>query len=406
MRHMTRCLSLFSMLGLGCTAIDFPGQPTPGDLQRSISLDEAPRVSRGQRGDDAPIIRAQAKPVGIAPPPDTYVPGSVNIPEPPPGIPAPSGAQQVSMKVNRSARALVRAWVNGRPIFDDEVILELEMRNPAALRETSTDKITKAYNDTLTNIIELEIAYQDAVKKLEKGNPRALEKLKEMVEREFEKQTRNIRKSVPEDKFNEIAPTFHRQLERQFIGMEYIRSRVFNEVDKIGYVQVKEYYDAHLNEFQKIESVKWQHIFIAVSPKRPSLADAKSFANRVLNAVASADPAKQEAEFEAQDVHDDGDSKSRKALGIGNRKGEIQPAELEKTLFEMKDGQLGPLLEVSTGVHIYRMIKRDAGGQTALNDVVQTQIRNKLRNQIFEREFKRFVRDLKSRAVVEIERGI
>ena len=33
-------------------------------------------------------------------------------------------------------------------------------------------------------------------------------------------------------------------------------------------------------------------------------------------------------------------------------------------------------------------------------------IMNKIRNQIFEREFKRFVRELKTRAVVEIEQGI
>lgn len=36
---------------------------------------------------------------------------------------------------------------------------------------------------------------------------------------------------------------------------------------------------------------------------------------------------------------------------------------------------------------------------------IRNKIRNKIRNQIFEREFKRFVRELKARAIVEIERG-
>ncbi|MEI7684891.1 MAG: peptidylprolyl isomerase [Planctomycetota bacterium] len=406
MRHITRWFSLLSILGMGCASVDFPGQPSPGELGRSMSIDEpTPITARGQRADDGPVTPVATAP---PPPPTPSGPTSVNIPPPPPGAgpSQPAPVQQASLKVNRSARATVRAWVNGRPIFDDEVILELEMRNPAALRETSTDKITKAYNDTLTTIIELEIAYQDAVKKLEKGNPRALEKLKEHVEREFEKQSRTIRKSVPDDKFAEIAPTFRRQLERQFIGMEYIRSRVFPAVEQVGYLQIKDYYDTHLNEFQKVESVKWQHIFVAVSPKNPTLAAAKTFANSLADRIRSAAPGKQEAEFEAMAVHDDGDSKTRNGLGLGSLKGGIQPAELEKYLFEMKDGQLGPVVEVSTGVHIFRVITRDVGGQTALNDTVQSQIRNKIRNQIFDREFKRFVRELKARAVVEIERGV
>lgn len=406
MRQLTRWLAAGLMGLTGCATVNYPGAPSVGELGRDMTPEETPRVSRGQRADDAPIVVAQVVPAATAPaPPPGFAPERTSSEIAPPPSTGGAGTMQASLKSNRSARAAVRAWVNGRPIFDDEVILELEMRNPAALRETSTDKITKAYNETLGNIIDLEIAYQDAVRKLEKGNPRALEKLREHVDREYDKQSRAIRKSVPDDKFAEIAPTFRRQLERQFIGMEYIRSRVFQEVDKIGYLQVKDYYDTHLNEFQKVESVKWQHIFIAVNAKHSSLTEAQRFAEGLLDRVRKADPAKQEAAFEELSLYDDGDSKTRKSLGFGSRKGEIQPKELEETLFTMSNGQIGPLVTVSTGVHIFRMVQRDAGGQSPLNDTIQSQIRNKIRNQIFDREFKRFVRELKVRAVVEIERG-
>ncbi len=427
MRHMTQWIGagLLSMASMGCVSADFPGQPSARELARDLTPAESPRLSRMQRGDDAPVMVAQAPPpVSIAPPPpgvpatgpvknvpppsfdvpsraplDIAPPplASVNIPPPPGG--SPGVAQQASMRSDRSARTAVRAWVNGRPIFDDEVRLELEMRNPAALTASSGDKITEAYNQTLTSIIELEIAYQDAVKKLEKGNPRALEKLKEMVNQEYDKQARVIRKSVPEDKFQEIAPTFRRQLERQFIGMEYIRSRIFADVNKVGYLEVKDYYDTHLNEFQKVDTVKWQHAFIAVNAQRPTLADAKRYADDLLAQVRGG------ADFASLAKFDDGDSKTRGTAGFGSRKGEIQPKELEQYLFEMKDGQIGPAIEVSTGVHLFRLVQREIGGQVPLNETVQAQIKNKIRNQIFEREFKSFVRELKKRAVVEIERA-
>lgn len=399
MRQMTRWLILTSLMG--CAAVDFPGQPTPGELGNALSFEETPRVSRGQRPDDAPIVMAQATPVATAPEPPPPFASSAAI-APPPGFEG-TGTQQASFTTGRSARTRVRAWVNGRPIFNDEVSLEIEMRNPAALGSGNYSKVEE---ETLKNIIEIEIAYQDAVRKLEKANPTALQKLKEMVDREYEKQARQIRKAVPEEQFAERAPAFRRQLERQFIGMEYIRSQVFPALEKIGYIQIKEYYDAHLNEFQRVDSVKWQHMFLAVNAKRSTLAAAKQAASEIARRVQSVPEDKQAAEFEALALrYDDGDSKTRNGMGFGSRKGEIQPVELEKHLFEMNNGQFGPIVEVTTGVHLFRMIERDAGGQMPLNEAVQSQIRNKLRNKIFEREYKRFVSEISIRAVVEYERG-
>jgi parvulin-like peptidyl-prolyl isomerase len=220
-----------------------------------------------------------------------------------------------------------------------------------------------------------------------------------MVGQEYDKQARSIRKSVPDDKFQEIAPTFRRQIERQLIGMEYIRSRIFGQVNSVGYLEIKDYYDTHRNEFQKVESVKWQHIFIATNAQRPTVADARRLGQNVLERLPPG------GDFATLTQYDDGDSKTRGGAGFGSRKGEIQPAELEKYLFEMKDGQIGPIVEVTTGVHLFRLVQRENAGQVALNEAVQTQIRNKIRNQIFEREFKRFVKELKTRAVVEIEPG-
>ena len=389
---------LVGLVSLGCVAADYPGRPSPRELIRDLMLPEEPTATRMQRGDDKPILLAQAPtpaatsalpPITLpAPPP---VPGLI---PPPPSI---GGMQQASMKSVRTQRANVRAWVNGRPIFDDEVLLSLELGG--GFRDPTADKITAAYNQVLTSIVEMEVAYQDAVNKLQKGNPRALEKLKEAVDQEFEKQARQIRKAVPEDKFRELAPTLRRQLERQFIGTEYLRSRIFTHVNSISHQDVAEEYNSHKNEYMKAASVEWSHVFIGVGAQRPTQAAARQFAEQLLEQVRRGKPLATLVE------HDDGDSKTRKGQGFGNRAGEIKPAELEQYLFKMTKDQAG-LLELSTGVHLFQLVKRDEGGLQPLNEALQAQIRNKLRNQIFDREMKRVIRDLKSRAVIEIEKGI
>ena len=390
---------LVGLASLGCVAADYPGRPSPRELIQDLMLPETPTATRMQRGDDQPILLAQGPPPVTAP---TAPPIALPVPPPVAGglVPPPptvGGMQQVSMKSARTQRANVRAWVNGRPIFDDEVLLSLELGG--GFRDPSPEKITAAYNQVLTSIVEMEVAYQDAVNKLQKGNPRALEKLKEATEQEFDKQARQIRKAIPEDKFRELAPTLRRQLERQFIGTEYLRSRIFPAINSISHQDVAEEYNSHKNEYMKTASVEWSHVFIGVGAQRPTQAAARQFAEQLLEQVRRGKP------LATLSQHDDGDSKTRKGKGFGNRAGEIKPAELEQYLFKMTKDQAG-LLELSTGVHLFQLVSRDEGGLQPLNEALQGQIRGKLRNQIFEREMKRVVRDLKSRAVIEIEKGI
>lgn len=138
--------------------------------------------------------------------------------------------------VDRASKSKVAAWVNGQPIFKDEILLQIQLGKTE-------------FDGALRQTIELEIAYQDAVQKLKKGNPQVLAKLKEIANSEFEKQSQAIRKTMPDDQFRALAPAFRRQIERQLIGMEYVRSRTFSEVNKIGNQEAKEYYDAHQGEF-------------------------------------------------------------------------------------------------------------------------------------------------------------
>jgi foldase protein PrsA len=204
---------------------------------------------------------------------------------------------------------------------------------------------------------------------------------------------------VPEDQVKEIEHTARKLMERNLISTEYARNRILPYLQSIvSLEQIGEYYEAHKNEFLTVDKVHLQDVFIAVGAKHPTLADARRFATELVAKCRTADDFTKLLEF------DDGDSKFRGGDGLGRLRGEIKPAELEPHLFEMKDGQIGPVVELATGVHIFRLLKREYAGQKPLDDNTQKEIRRKLENQIAEREYKRIVRELRGRSVVRIEK--
>src|SRR5947207_3658129 len=99
-----------------------------------------------------------------------------------PGPSAPplpeTDTKQTSLIAPRTTKISVRAWVNGRPILDDEIMQTIPQGAYKQLANLSStqraEKLAEYFNQTLDQIIEQEVVYQEAVHKLEKGNPVAL----------------------------------------------------------------------------------------------------------------------------------------------------------------------------------------------------------------------------------------
>jgi parvulin-like peptidyl-prolyl isomerase len=299
----------------------------------------------------------------------------------------------------------VRAWVNGRPIFEDELMQALgpsligieQMAEPQR-----SEKIAELMNVVLEHLIDQECMYQDAVKKLEKFNPKALAKLRHMVEQEFDKRLKKMRDAgLAEDKIKQFSHIAHRILERDMIAMEYARSRISGPVQSLVTLDaVKQYYDTHPEEFTVKDRVEWQDVFIAVGPKHPTIVDARRFAEQLVARCQAPD------DFAKLQAYDDGDSKLRGGAGFGQRQGEIQPAALEPHLFALKDGQIGPVVEIGTGVHIFRVLKREYAGVQPMDEKVQRTIRRQLETKIAEREYKQLTREMRARAVWSVVRDL
>ena len=309
----------------------------------------------------------------------------------------------VSVKPITPSRVSIRAHVNGKPIFDDEIMqfvapaARYYQNLPPAKRQ---EKVAEVYNQILEKIIEDEVMYQDAVKKLEKVNRVTLDKLKSLAAEELEKVLRRYRdEGAPEEALKALLPTMQKNNERNFIATEYIRSRVLQWAQsRVGHQEIQEYYELHKkeNEFQKFDSVKWQDVFIQVGPQRPTLAAARRHAEDLVATCRTS------GDFVKLLPHDEGDAKLRNGEGIGQRRADIRPIGLADTLFAMKEGQI-EIVDFGTGVHIVRLVQREMGGQIPLNEATQKLIRRKLTDQIIAREYQRIVRELRQRSVIEYE---
>ena len=400
-------IGLSGWLLTGC-ASDLPPYAMPArSFAADISETSArPQVRSQMGGGSFGTMQAPASPVipGMlqVERPSAFMEGTktpaILIP-PPPGV----GVTQTSLASRGTVRVRVRAWVNGRPIFDDEVMQGAgpELRRVYSLPDAQrSEEMTKLVNAVLEQIVDQELMYQDAVRKLEKINPKALEKMKDYVDNEFDKTLKKMRDAkVTEEQIRELEPTARRMMERNLISTEYARSRIMDVLKlRVNLDTVRDYYEAHKNEFRTVDKVVWQDIFIPISANLRTIEDVKRFAEEEINKC------RVPGDFDRLMVYNDGDSKLRGGEGLGQRRGEIRPAELEETLFGLAEMVPGPVIAFSTGVHLIRVTKREKAGQLPLDDQVQKTIAKKLEGQLADREYRRIVRELRLRARIEVER--
>lgn len=383
-RHRNRLLAsafLAGQLALGgCQAAE--RQPAEGFHPDFTTLLKLP-------GSESSVARAQKPPAAG--------PGALEI-----------GPDAPGSKEARGAR--IRATVNGEAILDEEVAAAAFQQIAMARSEAEKAEIL---NGKLTEIIERELLMQDAVARLsKKGGAKFLKELEKIADREFEKQW--LYKLMQQNKVSDVqvftrmlrdqgipVELIRRQWVRNFIAMEYLRTRVDPQLNKIGHQQVVEYYEKNPNEFKLDESAIWQDIFIA-SGRHPSPEAARQFAESLIARVRKGeDFVRLAKEF------DNGESSLREnAEGIGHKRGEIQPREAEAVVFRLKEGEVGPPIEIETGYHIVRVMKRAYAGQRPFDERTQRKITEALKNKAFQQEMRKVINDLRRQAILEVANEI
>lgn len=312
-----------------------------------------------------------------------------------------AATESISKPGQKATGSHIVALVNGEAVLEEEVLLTLSQ----GIGEGSNDSARR--KAAINQLVEREIVIQDAYTRLSK-NPQAkkfLDKLQEMAGKEFDRYVRLLKernKSLSDPEFKVLLESqgisldlLRRQSERNFIAMQYMQTRILPNLDRIGHKQIRDYYDTHPEEFQIQDSVEWKDIFISYRNSK-SHDEARETAQKVAErAKKGEDFAKLSKEY----CH--GDGAFRNAEGIGRKKGEIKPVQVEKYLFDLKDGEVGPLVELPTGVHVIMLVKREYAGIRVFDEKVQKQVRDRLRNEAGQYEMKRMLSDMKRQAVIE-----
>jgi parvulin-like peptidyl-prolyl isomerase len=317
-----------------------------------------------------------------------------------------AGAGRPALQFRGEEAARIAAVVNGEAVLMEEVEIAAAQALASARTEAARAEVLKT---SLNEVIDREVVLQDAFARLGKGpGAKFLDKLKEVARQEFEHQwmqpfmrASHIGSEEELKSFMRAHDTdfgaFRRQWERRFLFREYMRQRVEPSLNRVGHEQIVEYYEKHPEEFKVEDKVEWQDLFIAAA-QHPTREDARKLAAVLAERVRRGeDFARLANEF------DNGDAKFRGAEGQGGKRGEIRPSEAEAVLWQMHDGEVGPLIELPTGFHVIRLVKRTHAGTLPFNDhQVQKQIRDKLRGEAMEREMKRIIGDLRRKSVIEI----
>jgi parvulin-like peptidyl-prolyl isomerase len=339
--------------------------------------------------------------------------GAIRYQKPADVVPASLGSLPPVTLADGNVAVRAVAYVNNAPIYENELrdavnqAMGQHTKEYSSLDETERNaKRKEIEKQELDRLIERELILEIALAQLKKVRPKSIDELHKEAGKEFDKQMRKIKdtyKIETDEQLKEFIKsqggsldTMKRQSERWFIAMEYMRNIIFPKIQTIPMSDIREYYDTHPDEFMDQNRAKWQGIFL----------DATKFESR--------EAAARYAEGTAARLRSGGDflataNQLRQAgynvqlsdVGVGEKAGEIRPAEIEAAVFRLKPGEVGPVIEMPGGFQIIRVAERNYAGRKPFSLEMQADIRKKVQSVCWDREFKAVVDEMKTKAVIQ-----
>jgi peptidyl-prolyl cis-trans isomerase SurA len=373
--------------------------PIPTPPKPALPLPEKPA---------APIVPlpspTEAPIIPVSTPPAVSAPGSgpVGPTGPVTTVEARSPARDTD---TATTRVKVVATVGADVIItDEEVSLLMKQRamEYLALKGDERDqKEREVYKDCLRMLVERELILTEFLNKVKKVKPAALDELWEASGRAADAQLREMRLAYKAKKLATDADLakeldsqgmpyklFRRQIERAAMVNQFLGPMLREKYGNPTLAQVQEYYTRHKGEYKTEDRVKYLDLFVSHS-RFNTPAEAKQYADNLFKqALGGADF----VTLVKQAGH--GDSPLRDGVGTGEKRGEIQPAVLEETVFGLKAGNISGVIPTETGYHVVKVTERQVAGVRPFDEKMQSEIRFKLMDQSSRAERDKFVAEL------------
>jgi len=387
--------------GTGCGMLS---HETDRQVEESLADPSLP-VGRGQSPDGPrapaglPVPTRPEAPVVTVTTPALVKPETPVVPvDPAPGTPAvinPVAAADVKPLGEKASSAVRPIATVGADNFisDEEVSLMMKQRAMDYILLKGDERLKKekeVYREELKKLIDRELILTEFIGRVKKNNPGAVDDLWEQSGKMADAQIRSRRtqmKFKSDADFNaELVKQgmdpklFRRQIERQAMMSTFVNMFMKDKVGTPTLAQVQDYYTRNQAEFKTEDSIKYQHLFLSTA-RFNSTEEARTQAESLFN------KARNGADFvKLVKEYGHGDSVLRDGAGVGEKRGEIQPPELEKVIWDIKPGNFSGVLPSENGFHIVRVLERQVAGARPLDDKLQTEIRNKLADHAFKAE--------------------
>jgi peptidyl-prolyl cis-trans isomerase SurA len=177
-----------------------------------------------------------------------------------------------------------------------------------------------------------------------------------------------------------------------------IRQEVAGHMD-IGPEEVKQFYEAHKQEFDLPEQVVLAEIFLSTEGKTPEeIAAVRRKADDLRNRVVKG----QDFTLIAQKYSEGQTAKDGGPLGTFKR-GELTK-DLDDAVFAMNKGQISDVIQTKTGFEILKVVDHYQAGLQPLSKV-QDQIQNKLYMQKMEPAMREYLAQLREESYVTVKPG-
>lgn len=295
-------------------------------------------------------------------------------------------------------------------ITDQEVRESVWQKNAELARLDGRERAAKQkelYTAALRRAIERELVLDEMYAKLKKaGKANVIDEVKEAATLQTDQWVRALKKEIgakTDDDFATFlrvqgltAPVLRRQFEREMMARQYVNGVLKEKGRRASLADVRDYYDRHPQEFATKDRVKWQHLF--VSAAKHGTAEAALQRAKALHGYAAS----------GHDLgalskqYDDGIAGQQNGFGVGERKGEILPADIEDAVLALKPGQLGGPIQTPTGYHIVKVLEREHAGVRPFDAKVQNDIREKLNDLLYEADRAKLIEELWRKGVVRV----
>ncbi len=296
----------------------------------------------------------------------------------------------------------VAAFINTNVVITDDEVYQMVRQRAVEYVELFGSEQTKKektiYREELRKLIERELIILELFTRMKKNKAEdKIEGLNDHARETANNRLASYRKArnVPEEDFVKVLRSqgltyngIRRQLERDALVQVYLEQMLKDKSKFVTLNDIWDYYTGNPKDFAVDENVKWLDCFVSFQ-RFATPDEAKAYAETVWRAASAGSDF---VEIIKKSGH--GDSGLRNGEGLGTKRGDFQPAELESVILELKPGELSPLLQTATGYHIVKIVTAQKAGVREFDGKVQNEIRAKLTKQLQEKEYVKLVDDL------------